>query len=719
MKLDRGKQMKKLMNKLDNNTDSYLGRGKDGLDDGDIIMKESNEENLLGLENNNNGKLGCFSQGYLDNLQNEAVTNSNMKNPEKPGLTPNKIIHNKITTALKTSLKKNVHLDTELKRLSKEFRYLLTNQKSKLDSVEKKLDFTEPKKLNPNKQQQEDKSEFLTEQEMKKLEDDILLKVLEENFGFKEFLPGQLQCIKNLLNWKNTLVVVPPAGGKSLLYQLPALVFDGLTIVICPYLTLITEQLSALPSCLSGASLSSFTKQTQRNEIFEAIREKKINVLFITPERLALENLSELDEISMICFEDATSACQYAQNFRSSYVAVGNIIKKLKPNVLLFLTNYITPIIEKELISEYNITDQVKENISLPKNIKLTINKEDQKLTALVKMLRSQQFKNLGSTIIFCNFKKTVDKVTSFLNQNGLSASSYHSGKQDSERQLIQQNFMNDKIRMVVSTVAFSKGISKQDIRLIILFEMPPSIEHFLQQVGRAGRDKKESYVHIFLNDDDFFVQRNQIYMEKLDKTNIVKFIEYLFSQASITRTSIKRTHVEIDDQPSTIKNMIFDLPKTISVNFTTSQDFSGIKKQMQIFLLLSLINTNLDESFKMNCLGVGPSIINIRFYKQQPEVLAKEEPNIKFILENSKEYSGAFRFSTIEVCERIGITHVDLVNYLYHLQSKGEIGYESKEEGVFLVLERIPEGIKDLLQYLHERNEFLININLKKVITY
>ena len=341
--------------------------------------------------------------------------------------------------------------------------------------------------------------------------------------------------------------------------------------------------------------------------------------------------------------------------------------------------------------------------------------------------------------------RKSVDKVTSFLNQNGLSASAYHAGKSEIERQLIQTNFLNDKIKILVSTSGYCNGISKNDIRVVIIFDMPPSTDLFLQQFSRGGRDKKETFIHIFLNDEDYFIQRNMIYLENIDKNNINKFAENLFSKCYSTNINIRNNSsnqnnmifnvindslpvANEDENQKTRKN--FDLPKRISINFTKIHDSTGIKKNMQIFLLLSLLNNKnlnssecielLDGKLKANYLGIGPTDINLTFFKTQPNELAENEPNLKLILESSKEITeGVFKFSTGEVCEKLGITHVDLINYLYYLQNKGEIGYETKDEGMFLYIENIPELRKDIENFLFSTNKFLVNLNIKKVNIY
>lgn len=868
--------------------DNYMGKGKEGLDDLmelELIDQEQflSDDPLAQLNKNN---IPTFSEGYLyekfisenknyedSNLTNQInnynpklkinseeifktinqeedskVINSEWKdknndyNEIMKGFSPTKkAITNKLSTALKSSYKKNNPLNTELKLLSKEFRYLLSGKldkakqtqeilqekimaKNQENQIEKKLNFfqsesnqlnqIENSQKNENNSNNEEASEYenMNDDDIANLENDILQKVLEENFGFKNFLTGQLQTIKNILNYKATLTVLPPSSGKSLCYQLPSLVLDGLTIVVCPLLASITDQLTNLPGCLSGASLTTFTNQHQRSEIMSAIALKKIKILFITPERLALENFSEIDQIdiSLICFDDAICCSPLSQNFRSSYISILTLLNsRLKPNSLLLLANNTTNLVEQSLMNLFKIPKEnvVKKKLSFPFNYKISVSKDENKLSNLVKMLRNSNLKSSGTILIFCNLRKQVDKVTSFLNQNGLSASAYHAGKSEIERQMIQNNFLNDKIKILVATVGFCNGIAKGDIRCVIMFDMPASVDMFYQLLSRGGRDRREAFIHVFLNDEDYFIQRNMIYFDNVDKDNIKKFVESLFALCaskhfknfpskienaltieininnennnSNLNTSSKINDIEnkqsenitnlIDNNNNNIFNVVndndntnqivfdgssniinnneahikedlqtikdynmksrksFDLPKRISFNFNKICEQTGIKKNMQIFLLLSLLNDRKINSsepvelsqgkLKAECFGIGPTHIHLRFFKKSPWDLAAEEPNLQVILESSRELvGGIFKFSTGEVCQKLGITYVDLINYLYCFQNQDEIGYETKDEGMFINIERIPENLNEIVDYLYNQHKYLVNLNIKKV---
>ncbi len=277
---------------------------------------------------------------------------------------------------------------------------------------------------------------------------------------------------------------------------MPALVLDGLTIVVSPMISLITDQLTQLPSCLAGASLSGNTSYRQRNEIFEAIKSKKIKILFITPERMSIENFQDIGDVSLICFDEANCCCPLSQSFRSAYVTVNNIINNLNPGVMLFLANNSTALTEEYLARKYNL-ETIKEPITYANNLKISITKDDSKINALVKLMNTKPYKNIGSTIIFCNLKKNVDKVASYLNSKGITCVKYHSGLPFIDRQIIQTNFMKGDSKIIVATMGFLMGISKSDIRMIVVYDIPPNPELFIQQVKSFYNSRLEEVEEI------------------------------------------------------------------------------------------------------------------------------------------------------------------------------------------------------------------------------
>ena len=758
-KINKIKQIYRFQKQVLNNTlnATLKGKGENGLEDietlkndQDEIIKNSKGNILQIIEE----KVPIFSEAYFkDNNINNANNNDDINNDITPTknntLNSNKIL----TTALKSSLRKCAPLDTELKFLSKEFKYLLSDNKLKIEKLNqikeenklnKKIEFSQNKNFNDNNNNNNQMNlipeseniieEQITEDEIMKLENDILLKVLEENFNYKSFLPGQLESIKNILNNKYTLCLM--SKGKKLIYQLSCLVLEGLTIVISPLISSITNNLTNLPDFLPGASLTSFTTNIQRKEIFDAIKQEKIKILFITPERFIIENINFLKElkINFIVIEQACFACPFNNiNFRFTFIQLKNFINEIKPNSFLLLSNNIGKFYYEFLIEYFNIEKIVNISCDLNGNNFINISKDENKFIALINLLKNKSFyKNNSSIVIFCNNVKMINKVAYYLNQNGFNASSYHSGKDELERQIIQNNFMKDKIKILVSTQAFSYCLTKKYVKLIIIFDIPFNLENFLNLMNKSLN--KEVYTHVFLNDEDYFFKRKNIYAENIDRSKIYKFIEYIFNNKNFVNYSennnknkiIKRSYKEsinIEENINNNKNNI-NFPQYICVNLNKIYTTFDIKKNLQFIFLYyisknsSLNNNNNLFEFK----GIIHNFISIRFYKTLPNELAKTEKNINVIIKNCSIKNEVYTFNTLKVCLELNINYLTLLNYLYEMQNKKEISYETKDEGILLKINSIPNSFKNLINYINELlsnyiNSLITQLNISYIL--
>ncbi len=642
----------------------------------------------------------------------------------------------------------------------------------------------------------------------------VFRKILKENFYLENFYENQINSIKNILNRKNTLLILPPGKGKSLVYQYCSILLEGVVIFICPLVASISDQLINLPDFISAASLTSFTNNKEKLEIIKGIKTNKIKVLFITPERLAFENINEFGKISLVIFDDVSNCTPLSTSFRASYISIKklfgdfnqesnmtesnkfNILNELNNNnfnnqvkfSLLLLANNSTLAIEEDIKRFYRIKDEniIKNRLTINKFVRITSSKEDSKskLKSLLKILKSKKFKKIGPIIIFCNSKKSVDTVKNFLFQNSFKADSYYSTKTELERQKVQTKFSNNEFDILVTLPSFSTVLSKEDIRLKIIYEIPSSIELLYQEIGKLSIDNKEGFIHIFCDDEDFFNLRNVIYQDYLDSTQIMNFIKYFISLITDSKNEKlrnikigeKRTYsesldntfdnnvsakinsqtlsnkIEIDDENSlhleidnkTLINFDLEeinqmLPKKLSFNFTKIKDNCGIKKMMQIYLLNGIFKSKIEDSKANNnfnenkmdiediysyrkfinakCIGIGPSEINLRFFKKRPNELGKEEEIMRVILSNSREFSGGvYKFNLLKVSELLNINYVDLLNFLFSLQNNGDIGYEGKEESMFIEIDSLNLNIKKLINLLSDINKKFIDQLIIKV---
>lgn len=761
-KFDKRRKIEKFNKSIELSRDTtYLGKGAEGLDDVEAMLKDDEAEVICNDLQFESTKLPYFSEGYFNKEMRTAakqVENESAKKNTKEKNTPNRsaMLTQRLSTIFKSNLPKREGFVSAIRDQSKELRSLIKN-----DKVEKKLNFFEQLQMSAVKEEKEDAKpqieysskkeryknldpeladDLLSDDEVSNLEDEILIKVLEDNFGHSSFKDGQLNTIKHVLNNKRTLSVIGTNCGRSLCFQFPSLIFDGLTVFISPFVGLLFKHLLSLPECLSGACLTGFTSSANRAEIFEAINDKKIKILFITPERFCIEICNEVfKDVSLICVDEATQIInQSISNQRSSYYTIINIINgHMRKVPLLLLSSFCDQINLSSLKETFDIEETVITSQELRSNIKIFANKEEEsrRLDALVKTLKSVHTNALktsvgpGSYLILCNYKKKVDEVCSYLNQSSLACSSYHSGKTEIERQTIFQYFLNGKIKILVTTPAFLYGLNKKDIRVLVMYDLPPSAEQFLYNSSKAGMDGKLSHVHIFLNDEDYFFQRNMLLGDNVDEPLITKFIDYLLSTMNSTSSiRVKRNFVDFKDgfisngKVNTSKLKI-TLPSSTCLNFTAVTDITGIKKNHQILILKKLeegtcsnsdrtlsdtdkksrkseSKLNPDSTSGIKILGIFPSVIGLRFYKISASEMSERDPIVKQLISISKETSGVFKFNSIEASDRTKLTNMELINYIYNLQTQKMLSFEAKEEGMALKIFSFPEDLAQLIKF-------------------
>ena len=808
--------------KTSSTNNPYMGQGNTGLVDIDILMKEQNDAD----KNDNNNlintlveKLPVFSQSFLEESQKTPLksdnkdkdkdnnnkdkdnNNKDKDNNNKDTIDNDKNINNiievidktpmtnRLTTILKNSLKKNVSLDTELKFLSQEFKYLLSGQREKiikLNEIKKETLFSkkplqtineEDKIINVNKtvenenilndniieiNENENENE-MSKDDIEKMENEILLTVLKENFNHQTFNSElQLKVIKNILNKNNIFYISSPGIHQNLCYEFPSLLFEGITVVISPLLPNITQNITNLSNCLKAAAITSFTTPAQKKEIYEAIKLKILNILYITPERFVLEKLDELKSfnISLICIEDVIYSLPNSSNFRPFYINLfskiktllknndNNINEKEKEISLLLLSNYITNNDKMNICELYDIQNVIEEPLNIMPEINICISKENNlKLNILLKLLRTIPTNKNIFSVIFCNYKKTINEVTTFLNQNGINATSYHGGKDEIERQIIQSNFIKNKIKILVCTSNYSLCFIQNFIKYIIIYEIPFSIEQLLNDFNKNDDSKKQKYVHIFLDDNNYLNQRKLIFADTLERKNLLTFIDYVFKDKlspSLANNKYKKkrnyltsinigeettnngTEINIDNNCNNNNNYV---NKIKCLNLNNIEEIYNIKRNYALYFLISLSRYKLknnennknnedDLSDILDVLGRGPSEITIRFFKTSPEVLKQKEPLLETILSNCKERLGGYTFNVSNICNICNINYNEILLYLYKLQEQKEISYETKEDGIFIKIKKnIKKNMnKSLLTFFYDLNNDLIHEKIQKL---
>ncbi len=316
-------------------------------------------------------------------------------------------------------------------------------------------------------------------------------KVLNDVFGFSQFRDGQQDIIANILDRQNTLAIMPTGGGKSLCYQIPGMVFDGLTLVISPLISLMQDQVRqlnelAIPACVLNSSLA--TDQYQKN--IRAIEQQQIKLLFLAPETVLQSNILQLlgqIQVSCIAIDEAHCISEWGHDFRPDYRQLNRLIEHLPTAVCIALTATATP----------RVREDIKRQLGIAEDSEFVANFDRPNLyiEVLPKDSPYQQCKNFilehpdQSGIIYCQSRAGVDQLASKLQDDGFSTRAYHAGLSSQKRNDYQEAFICDDVQIIVATIAFGMGINKPDVRFVLHYDLPKNIEGYYQQIGRAGRD--------------------------------------------------------------------------------------------------------------------------------------------------------------------------------------------------------------------------------------
>jgi len=359
-----------------------------------------------------------------------------------------------------------------------------------------------------------------------------LLSQLSHSFGFSSFKKGQEETINRILGGKSACAIFPTGSGKSLCYQLPALQLQGITLVVSPLLALMKDQLDFLRSHnIAAARLDSSLEREEYTQVLQQARSNQLKILMISVERFKNERfrsqLKQMD-ISLLVIDEAHCISEWGHNFRPDYLKLPLYKDEFFIPQTLLLTATATKQVIVDMQKKFSIAnDDVIVTGFYRKNLFLQMSPYpiQQRKHKLLKRLEEN---HSAPTIVYVTLQKTAMDISNFLIDNGIKSQHFHAGLKTEEKELIQNQFMQGGINCIVATIAFGMGIDKSDVRRVIHFDLPKSIENYSQEIGRAGRDDEESLCEILANNDSLNIQENFVYGDTPEKEAIKLLIEQI-----------------------------------------------------------------------------------------------------------------------------------------------------------------------------------------------
>lgn len=338
--------------------------------------------------------------------------------------------------------------------------------------------------------------------------------VLKHTFGFSGFRPLQEEAVDAILSRRDLAMLLPTGGGKSLCYQLPTLLMDGITVVVSPLIALMHDQVLALKELgIEAEMISSAQDRQEQQEAFAKAKNKILKLLYVAPERLAngsfLAWLGTLD-INFFVIDEAHCISEWGHEFRDDYRRLGELRSAFPHTPIAAFTATATPKVREDILSQLGLRDPlILRAPVLRKNISITVKERDGGWrTDLMNILKKHEGE---SGIVYAFSRRETEELAEFLSKKGFRCAPYHAGMSSEQRRSVHQSFLNDETQIIVATVAFGMGIDKGDIRFVIHTSLPKTIENYYQEIGRAGRDGIDSEAVLFYSGSDFFTKKRLI----------------------------------------------------------------------------------------------------------------------------------------------------------------------------------------------------------------
>ena len=338
------------------------------------------------------------------------------------------------------------------------------------------------------------------------IEKPTALSVLKSVFGYQSFRKGQEEVINAALNGQDALVVMATGNGKSLCYQIPALCFAGLTLVISPLISLMKDQVDQLQANgIEADFLNSSQTLEQQQQVQNKLISGQLKLLYVSPEKVMTNSFFQLisySKVSFIAIDEAHCISQWGHDFRPEYTQLGGLKASFPHAPIMALTATADYATRQDILTHLNLENPHRYIGSFDRpNIRYTLEEKYKPMEQLTRFVLAQKGK---SGIIYCNSRNKVERIAESLRNKGVSAAAYHAGMETALRERVQQDFQRDNVQVVVATIAFGMGINKSNVRFVAHFDLPRSIESYYQETGRAGRDDLPAEAVLFYEPADY-----------------------------------------------------------------------------------------------------------------------------------------------------------------------------------------------------------------------